>query len=194
MNNMYYYEVPFEVKCEKCGKKYHGIIKRGPLQIGGSVLSTGLQAGVNSAEMKLSKKLIEGDLENGTHKYFSVEKSAKCPHCDSMQSWYPLNPPSKPSHIGVYIITLITFPLLAMLIWAIFFFDDVIPFAILMSLAVILALFVSIRSSKKHKEEEKELFKKLTKEYENYLSDMEKIKDHNKPEINFKEAKHIPLK
>ena len=113
MDNMYYFEVPFETKCEKCGKTYSGIIKRGPLQIGSNVLSTGLQGTMNVAEMKLSKRLIEGDIENRTHKYFTVENSGKCPHCNSVQSWYPMAKPSKPSSIGLYIAALICFPLLA---------------------------------------------------------------------------------
>ena len=81
-----------------------------------------------------------------------------------------------------------------MLIWGIFFFDDVIPFAILMALSVFLGIFLPYRSQKKNKNEEQKLYDKLMKEYNEYLNNMKKIKKQNKPEIEWKEAKHVPLK
>ena len=194
MNNMYYFEVPYSCTCESCGKKFKGIIKRGPLQIGGSVLTTGMNVAMNSAEMKLSKRLIENDLEDGTTTSFFVDNDAKCPYCKLRQSWYPMMKPKKGSYIGLYIFSIIGFGLLGMLIWGIFFFDDVIPFAILMALSVFLGIFLPYRSQKKNKNEEQKLYDKLMKEYNEYLNNMKKIKKQNKPEIEWKEAKHVPLK
>ena len=108
MNNMYYFEVPFTCKCEKCGKEMSGIIKRGPLQVGGNVLSTGLQTGVYNAEMKFSKKLIESDIENGTAKSFTASLYT-CTSCGARQSWFPMAKPKKPSYISLYIAGLIFF-------------------------------------------------------------------------------------
>ena len=194
MDNMYYFEVPYTCTCEKCGKSFGGIIKRGPLQIGSNVLSTGLQAGVNSAEMRLSKRLIEGDIENRTAKYFTADNKATCPDCNARQSWLPINQPKKPSHVGSYIAALIFFPLIAMAIWGICFFDDVVPFIILNAIAVFLGIFLPYRSHKKHKEEEMKEYETSNKEYLDYVENIKGIEKRNKPEIDWNQAKHIPIK
>ena len=191
---MYYFEVPYSCTCESCGKKFNGIIKRGPLQIGGNVLSTGMNVAMNSAEMKFSKRLIEREIEDGTSRSFIVDDDAKCPHCNSRQSWYFIAKPKKNSHIGLYIFGIIGFSLLGLLIWGIFFFDDVIPFAILMAISVFLGIFLPFRSQKKNKDKDQKLYDKLLKEYNEYIVHNQNIKKQNKPEIEWMEARHTPLK
>lgn len=192
MNNMYYFEVPYTCNCEVCGKQFSGTIKRGPLQIGSNVLSTGMQAGMNSAEMKLSKRLIEGDIANGTSKYFTASLY-NCPSCTARQSWIPMVKPKKPSYISLYIAGVVGFSLLALLIWAIFFFDNPIIFAILMSLAIFFGIFLPYRSQKKNKTEERRGYEEDCEKYLKYVEDMKNRKVHNKPEINWSLARHTPV-
>ena len=192
MSNMYYFEVPYTCTCEVCGKKFDGIIKRGPLQIGSSVLSTGMQAGVNSTEMKFSKSLIESDINSGRKRYFTTDNNSKCLYCNSRQSWDPITPPVKPSYIGLYIAALIFFPLIAMAIWAIFFFDAIIPFVVLEGIAVFFAIYLPYRSQKKNLKGEMEQYEKLNKEYVACKEEIKNRKTHNKPEIDWSKAVHIP--
>lgn len=192
MSNLYYFEVPYICKCEKCGKQMSGIIKRGPLQIGSNVLSTGLQVGVNNAEMKFSKKLIESDIANGTAKQFTASLHT-CPGCGTRQSWIPMMEPKKPSYIGLYIAGVIAFTLLALLIWAIFFFDSTLVFAILTGGAVLLGIYLPFRYQKKSKAEEYRRFEEETKKYLEFVEDMKHRNVHNKPEINWSLARHTPV-
>ena len=193
MDNMYFFEVPFTCICEDCKKDFGGIIKRGPLQIGSSILSTGLQEGMNSAEKKLSKTLIEGDLANGTRKYFTVENDGKCPHCNIRQSWYSMAEPKKSLGIGLYVLALIVFPLLGMLLWGIIFFDAILPFVIIMTLSVFLAIFLPYRFNKKHKKEELELYEQQKQDYQAYLEVMKNKTEHNKPQIDWDKARYVPV-
>ena len=193
MSNMCYFEVPYTCKCEKCGKEMSGTIRRGPLQVGGKVLSTGLQAGVNSAEMKFSKKLIESDIENGTAKSFTASLHT-CTSCGARQSWVPMAKPKKPSYISLYIAGLIVFPLISLLIWAIGFFDKIVPFIILMAIGVFLGIFLPYYYQKKYKSKEMERYKELLFEYDKYKEDMKDRTTHNKPEINWSLARQIPIK
>lgn len=192
MDNMYYFEVPYTCECEECGNKMSGIIKRGPLQIGSNVLTTGMQMGINSAEMRLSKRIIESNLENGTGNGF-IASQYICPKCNARQSWKPVMKPKKPSHIGSYILSLIFFPLVGMGIWGICFFDAVIPFIILVTLGALVGFYLPYRSQKKHKVSEMEEYNKSYKEYEEFTEQMKNRKTHNKPEIDWNQAKHVPI-
>ena len=192
MENMYFFEVPYMCKCEECGNEISGIIKRGPLQVGSNILTTGMQVAMNSAEMKLSKRIIENALENETGNGFSASEYI-CPKCNARQSWKPMTKPKKPSHIGSYILSLIFFPLVGMGIWGIFFFDAIIPFILLVTIGAFIGFFLPYRSHKKHKAQELEEYNKLTKEYEEYIEQMKNRKTHNKPEIEWEKAKFVPI-
>ena len=192
MSNMYIFKVPYTCKCEKCEKEISGMIERGPLQIGSGVLSTGLQTGMYNSEMKFSKKLIESDLENGTTKYFKVSPE-KCPSCGTRQTWYPMAKPKKPSYIGLYIAGLVFFPLIFAGIWAIFFFDKLIPFIILMTIGIFLGFFLPYRSQKKNKAKEMETYKKLLDEYEKYKESEKNAIIRHKPDINWDLARQVPI-
>ena len=193
MGNMYFYEVPYTCECEVCGKKISGVIKRGPLQIGSGALPSDMQVGVNNSEMKLSKRLIERDLENNTAKSFTASNDI-CPHCKERQSWVPIMEPKKPSYISLYVAGIIFFPLIFLAIWAIFFFDKIIPFIILMIIGLFLGIYLPYRSQKKNKSKEMDTYNKLIKEYNDFMKSMEKRKKHNKPKIDWDLAKHTPIK
>ena len=191
MNNMYWFEVPYTCNCEACGARMSGVIRRGPLEVGGAVLSTGMQAGMKIAEMKLAKSIIERNLENREGLGFIADTA--CPECGILQSWKPVQKPGKSSYVGLYIFSLIGLSLLAMLVWAIFFFDAVVPFIICMTLGVGLGIFLPLRSQLKNREKDKQEYEKAMKEYEAYQAELVKIKTKNTPEVDWSQAKFVPV-
>ena len=192
MSNTYMFEVPFTCKCEACGAQMTGIIKRGPLIVGSNILSSGMQTGAEIAEMKLAKSIVEGNLENRTGNGFSADTA--CPECGVMQSWKPVHEPKKSSYVGMYILCLIVFPLLAMLVWAIAFFDAFIPFLISMIIGVGLGIFLPLRSQLKHREGDKIEYEKALKEYKAYQDGLSKIKAESTPELDWSQARFVPVK
>ena len=113
---------------------------------------------------------------------FEVPFSCKCEACGAQMTGIIKRGP------------LIIFPLLAMLVWAIAFFDAFIPFLICMAIGVGLGIFLPLRSHLKHREGDKREYEKALKEYKAYQDGLSKIKAESAPELDWSQARFVPVK
>ncbi len=192
MGKHYFYEVDYRCSCEVCGKQFSGVIRRGPLEYTGGVIPTGIAAAIDSADMQLSKKLIQSKIDGTGNQGFEANNADHCPHCGARQSWYPMARPAKPGGIGSYLIAAPAGMVLGLFIWLLFFFDDVIPFVFLLLCGGLFGVFLVYRSYQKHGQEELEMYQKLKREYDTYQESLATRSTHYKPEVLWDTARRNP--
>lgn len=189
MGKHYFYEVDYRCDCEVCGKSFAGVIKRGPLEYAGGIIPSGVGETIDEADMKLSKKLIQDRIDGTGNQGFM---SDLCPYCGARQSWSPMGKPSKPGGIGGYIAAGIAGMVLGLFIWLLFFFDDVLPFVILLGMGCLIGVFLVYNGRKKHGSDEMNTYLELKKEYDAYMESLASRKSKNKPEILWDTARRKP--
>ena len=192
MGKHYYYEADYRCDCEACGKQFRGVIRRGPLEYAGGVIPAGIGAAVDAADMQLSRKLIQSKIDGTGNQPFEAVNADHCPHCGARQSWYPMGRPVKPGGIGGYLAAGTAGMVLGLIIWLLFFFDDVIPFVILLAAGGLLGVFLVFQSRRKHGQEEMNTYLELKKEYDAFQESLASRTVRNKPEVLWETARRAP--
>ena len=77
-------------------------------------------------------------------------------------------------------------------IWLLFFFDDVIPFVILLAVGGLLGVFLVFQSRRKHGQEEMNTYLELKKEYDAFQESLASRTVRNKPEVLWETARRAP--
>ena len=183
MARHYYYQVDYCCDCEVCGKRFSGVMQRGPLEYGSDILSTGLNQTVAAADMSLSRKLIQNAIDGTGNQPYSVTNDAACPFCGARQSWYPVREPKKATGIGCLILMAIMGACLGLLIWVIFLFDYDLAGIICLLLGIAAAVIPMARYNKRHKGEEAELYARQKKEYDEFTASLARRALCRKPDI-----------
>lgn len=192
MEKHYYYEVDYRCNCEACGKEFRGMIRRGPLEYAGGVIPTGIGAAIDAADMQLSRKLIQSRIDGTGNQAFEAVNAARCPNCGARQSWYPMARPVKPGGIGGYLAAGAAGMVIGLMIWLLFFFDDVIPFVVLLSVGCLMGVFLVFQLRKKHGQEEKNVYLERKKEYDAFQESLASRTVRNKPEVLWETARRAP--
>lgn len=193
MAGYYYYEVDYTCKCEVCGNRFSGIMKRGPLEYPGGVIPTGMGASINAADMKLSKHLIEDAVDGSGNQPYLASNADKCPNCGARQSWYhPLSEPKDPAGAGGYVKGALIGGLIGLGIGLIFVYKFPAVTAVCAAVGMGLGILIVNRSRAKHGEEAKKRYEIAKKEYDEYIESLEKRKSRNKPELQWETARRVP--
>lgn len=192
MAKHYFYEADYRCDCEVCGKKFSGVIRRGPLEYAGGVIPAGIGAAVDAADMKLSRELIQSRIDGTGNQPFTAVHADHCPYCGARQSWYPMAEPKKPGGIGGYIFAGLAGMILGLIVWLLFFFDDVIPFVLLLAAGCLLGVALVRQSRKKNGSEEMNLYLEQKKEYDEFQKSLASRTVKNKPEILWETARRSP--
>ena len=192
MAKHYFYEVDYRCDCEACGKQFSGVIRRGPLEYAGGVIPAGIGAAVDAADMQLSRKLIQSRIDGTGNQPFEAVNADHCPYCGERQSWYPMAEPKKPGGIGGYIFAGFAGMILGLIIWLLFFFDDVIPFIVLLAAGCVLGVLLVRQWRKKHGQEEKQAYLEEKQEYDAFRQRLANRSAKNKPEVLWDTARHAP--
>lgn len=197
MAEYYFYEVDYRCICEVCGQEITGVLRRGPLEANGGILSAGLASAADAADMLLSKKLIGDALESGGVMPCTAENADACPHCGARQSWRPLREPKRPGGIGGYIGGMLGGLLLFLLLALIFanrLFLDSAAFGIgVMVLGAGVGFWLVWLYRRKHLGKETETYLEQKKEYDEAVQSFAGRAVKNRPEILWDTARRVPL-
>lgn len=193
MGKRYFYEVDYHCTCEVCGVRFTGVMRRGPLEYGSSILPSQMAAAVTAADMVLSRKLIQSSVDGTGSQSYIAANAEHCPHCGARQSWYPVVEPKKSHGFGLVLFMGFLGAMLGILLWAIFLIDVDAAGPWFMGAGIALGVVPSAMLAWKDRTPNKGSYQEQKKAYEEFSESMKTRTVREKPVIDWTTARRNPI-